>query len=166
MKGNPTMIESTQCFICRNDEILMMYRNKKAKDPNEGKWVGIGGKVEKNESASEANVREVKEETGILLSEQECRFCGVVYFKNTVWNDEKIYLYLANVDGSIQFSDCDEGELHWIDKDRILSLNLWEGDRIFLEPLLKGKTGIEITLYYEGDRLMRVENQAPGSPDQ
>lgn len=41
----------------------MLYRNKKEKDINKGKYVGIGGHVEKNESPNEAVIREVKEET-------------------------------------------------------------------------------------------------------
>ena len=68
------MRQTTQCYIRRNDEILLLYRNKKPDDPNEGKWLGIGGKVEQGETPEQANIREVYEETGIKLEPDACSF--------------------------------------------------------------------------------------------
>ncbi|MCR5685118.1 MAG: NUDIX domain-containing protein [Lachnospiraceae bacterium] len=134
----------------------MLYRNKKPSDPNEGKWLGIGGKVEVWETPHEANLREVMEETGIRLESDSCRFHGIIRFINTVYEDEEIYLYSAEVPSDTGFIPCDEGELHWIAMDRVMSLNMWEGDRLFLEPLLAGKESINMTLYYEKDKLVDV----------
>ena len=36
-------------------------------------------------------------------------------------------------------------------------LSLWEGDRKFLPHVLEGRTGLDMTLRYEGDRLVACE---------
>lgn len=155
------MIRSTLCYIERDGHYLMLYRNKKKNDPNAGKWVGIGGKLEPMETPDECVAREVKEETGLTLS--SCHFHGVIEFRNDEWPDEDMYLYSA--DGFISHSDdklpkieCNEGEAEWIPKDEVLKLNLWEGDRYFLVPLLEGKDTINMRLTYQSDKLIKVEN--------
>ena len=60
---------STLCYIEKDDCYLMLFRNKKEKDPCEGKWVGIGGKFEPGENADACCLREVFEETGLTLTE-------------------------------------------------------------------------------------------------
>ena len=56
------MKETTLCYIENNGSYLMLYRNKKQNDANAGKWIGIGGKLEKGETHRECAVREIKEE--------------------------------------------------------------------------------------------------------
>ena len=58
------MIESTLCYLEQDGKYLMLYRNKKKQDPNAGKWIGVGGKLEAGETPEECVVREVREETG------------------------------------------------------------------------------------------------------
>ena len=55
---------SSLCYLEQNGKYLMMYRNKKSNDLNQGKWIGIGGKFEEGETPEECMIREVKEETG------------------------------------------------------------------------------------------------------
>ena len=50
--------------------------------------------------------------------------------------------------------ECDEGELRWIPKDKIGELNLWEGDRVFLELLRKEKPFFLMKLEYEEEELI------------
>ena len=42
------MIESTLVYLIQNDYWLMLLRNKKTNDINQNKWIGVGGKKEKN----------------------------------------------------------------------------------------------------------------------
>lgn len=62
------MIESTLCYLEKDGKYLMLYRNKKEKDPNVGKWIGVGGKIEADETPLACVIREVKEETGLKLN--------------------------------------------------------------------------------------------------
>ena len=152
---------STLCYIEKDGCYLMLFRNKKEKDPCEGKWVGIGGKFEAGESADECCLREVFEETGLRLTDYQPR--GVVHFKSDELPDEDMYLFTATAwegmeDGlGIDGFDCNEGMLQWIRKEEVFSLNLWEGDVYFLRPLIEGEEKIEITYVYEGDHLVQFE---------
>lgn len=149
------MINTTLCYIEKDGKYLMLLRNKKKNDLNEGKWIGIGGKFEPGESADDCLCREVFEETGLVLT--EFRLHGIIKFISDTWEDEDMYLYTA--DGFTgQLTDCcDEGELRWIDKDKILELDLWEGDKYFLKELMKGTDEINMTLRYQGDILVSAE---------
>ena len=142
---------TTLCYLEKNDCFLMLFRNKKMNDPCAGKWVGIGGKFEPGESSEECLLREVKEETGLTLTEYRKR--GVVHFLSDRLPDEEMYLF-SGTEWDGELISCSEGTLAWIPKNEILKLNLWEGDRYFLEPMLRGESGIELTCRYEGDRLV------------
>ena len=149
------MVKTTLCYIEKDGKYLMLYRNKKKNDPCEGKWVGIGGKFEEGETADECLIREVFEETSLKLLKYEFR--GIVHFKSDVLPDEDMYLYTASEwENEESTFICPEGELKWILKENVLSLNLWEGDKFFLEPLINGEDSIEITCIYEGDKLIEV----------
>ncbi len=143
---------STLCYLEKEGQYLMLLRNKKEHDVNEGKWIGVGGKLEGAESPEECVCREVREETGLELRSYKLR--GILTFSSVGWEDELIFIYTADsFDGRMK--DCDEGELKWIDKDKIMELRLWEGDRIFLDLLMKGSPLFSMKLSYEGDVLVQ-----------
>lgn len=165
------MKKATLCYIrrvrtdsetglaCR--EYLMLYRNKKEDDPNEGKWIGVGGKFEPGETPDECMLREVREETGLVPDTYH--FCGVIHFISDTWEDEDMYLYSAEIDADIadngtapETAVCSEGELRWVPEDKLMDLPMWEGDRLFLKPLIEGEEKISMTLHYEGDTLISV----------
>ncbi|PKK96383.1 MAG: DNA mismatch repair protein MutT, partial [Tenericutes bacterium HGW-Tenericutes-3] len=73
------MKQTTLCYLIKNDDILMMHRNKKTNDPNHGKWIGIGGHIEKDEHLYQAMKREVLEETG--LDVKTYHYHGVIFFE-------------------------------------------------------------------------------------
>ena len=147
------MKNTTLCYIEHNGKVLMLYRNKKKDDENKGKWIGIGGKFKENESPEECMLREVYEETGIKLKEWKYR--AVITFVSDCFEGEYMHLFTAKAD-SFDFTDCKEGELKWIDKADLLSLNMWEGDRIFLELMSKNEDFFSLKLCYEGDKLKKA----------
>lgn len=150
-------MNSTLCYIRNeNNEYLLLHRTKKENDLNEGKWIGVGGKFEEGETAEQCVLREVYEETGLTL--RGYRLHGVVKFISDKWENEDMYLYSAwDYTGTCK-EECDEGVLCWIPEDKVLDLPTWEGDRFFLEPLLKGREKIDMLVEYEGDKLVRCED--------
>lgn len=142
------MVETVMCYI-ENEEnqYLMLYRCKKENDLNEGKWLGIGGHIENDESPEEAIFRETLEETGLRLKSINKR--GVITFINNDY-EELIHLYTSNdYEGSI--IECNEGDLHWINKNDIFNLSLWEGDKLFLNKLINNDEYFEMKLHYDND---------------
>lgn len=140
---------STLCYIENNGQYLMLLRNKKENDMNEGKWIGLGGKIEEGETPDICVLREVKEESGLTLNAVKLR--GLVHFIDDTGYAEDMYLYTSN-SYTGEITECNEGELHWVDMDKIHELNLWEGDKYFLEKLVNGESGFEMTLEYDHDK--------------
>lgn len=144
------MILSTLCYLERGDEYLMLHRVKKEHDANHDKWIGVGGKFEDGESPEDCLVRETLEETGLRLTEY--RFRGLVTFVSDRYPTEYMHLFTAT-GWEGEGHPCDEGELAWIRKERLLSLPMWEGDRLFLGLLDTEEPFFSLKLEYEGDRL-------------
>ena len=146
------MKTTTLCYIENNDKYLMLHRIKKQNDMNEGKWIGVGGHVEDQETPEECLVREVKEETGFTLTSY--KFRGLVTFINNECESELMCVFTA--DGYTgELIECNEGELCWIDKNTVPELPAWKGDKVFLALLLSGEERFfSIKLQYEGYKLV------------
>lgn len=144
------MINSTLCYIEKDNSYLMLHRIKKEHDANKDKWIGVGGKLEENETPDECVVRETLEETGLTLTNYRLR--AIITFISDEYEGENMYLYTADeFEGDIK--DCDEGTLEWVPFERVLSLPTWEGDRLFLEQIMKNADFFTMKLRYEGDKL-------------
>lgn len=141
---------TTLCYIERDDKYLMLHRVKKENDLNHDKWIGVGGKLEADETPEECILREVKEETGLTLLKYRAR--GLLTFISDEWETEYIFLFTAT-EYVGTMTECDEGELVWVQKAEIEKLKLWEGDRIFLWLLNECEDYFSLKLRYEGERL-------------
>ena len=75
-----TLINTTLCYIEKDKSYLMLHRTKKEHDYNKDKWIGIGGKFENGESPEDCAVREVLEETGLVIKPEDLEYCGIVTF--------------------------------------------------------------------------------------
>ena len=146
------MDKTVLCYLERNNQYLMLFRNKKKNDLNGSKWIGVGGHLEKGETKEQALTREIKEETGLDIISFTYR--GELLFINDDF-EEIMYLYTSS-DFKGELKECDEGELHWVDKDKIMDLNLWEGDRAFLPLLINSDKFIKMKLIYKQSNLVDV----------
>lgn len=113
------MKQTTLCYIDNGDSYLMLHRVKKENDASHGKWIGVGGKCEADESPDECMLREVKEETGLEITQWHYR--GIVTFISDTWPNEYMHLFTATAwCGEPDMSIDNEGELAWITKQRII----------------------------------------------
>ena len=148
------MKKTTLCYIKKDNKYLMLHRVKKENDTNYEKWIGIGGKIEDDETPDECLLREVYEETGLTLTDY--KFRGIVHFMSDIYENEDMYLYTAEgFSGNLH--DCDEGELLWILCDKIYDLKLWEGDKLFLSLIATDVSEFDLVLKYKGEKLVGAE---------
>lgn len=144
---------TTLCYLERDNQYLMLHRISKKNDVNKDKWIGVGGHFEGKESPEECLLREVKEETGMTLTSY--RFRGIVTFICDNYPVEFMCLYTADgFEGELK--ECDEGRLEWVDKEKIMELNLWEGDRIFFRLLKEEAPFFSLKLAYEKGVLLEA----------
>ena len=153
-KTSLVYIEKDGCY-------LVLHRTKKDRDENHDKWIGVGGKFEPGETPDECALREVREETGLALTDFTLR--GLIIFISDVWGLEYMYLYTATK-WTGELADCDEGELVWLDKRELPKKNLWEGDRLFLKALDERREFFIMKFRYEGERLAEVVDSRGLSP--
>lgn len=138
------------CYIFSGDKVLLLHKNVK-KDLNFEKWLGVGGKFLEDESPFDCVLREAKEETGLTLKTPLYR--GIVTFVSDRYESEQMHLFTCN-DFEGTLSDCDEGELLFLEKEKLFTLPAWEGDKIFLELILKDSPFFSLKLVYEGEKLV------------
>ena len=147
------MKNTTLIHIEKDGKYLMLHRTKKQNDINKDKWIGIGGKFLENESPEECAIREAKEETGLTL--HTLKYRGLVTFAPNTCEGEYMHLFTCT-DFSGTLKSCDEGDLQWIEKEKIYSLPIWEGDKIFLKLLDTDTPFFSLKLVYDGDKLTKA----------
>ncbi|MBO4740816.1 MAG: 8-oxo-dGTP diphosphatase [Bacteroidales bacterium] len=141
---------TTLCYLERDGQYLMLHRTTKSNDINHDKWIGVGGKFEEGESPEECMLREVREETGFTVT--RWRYRGIVTFVSDIYGSEHMHLFTCT-EWEGEQKPCDEGVLEWVGKDRISELNIWEGDKIFLDLLRGDVPFFSLKLTYHGDTL-------------
>lgn len=114
----------------------MLHRTKKQNDVHQGKWVGLGGKFEHGETPEACVIREVKEESGLTITNP--RLCGVIVFSTLKGKDWLVFVFTAR-EFSGDIIDSPEGDLQWFPDEDLLSLDTWEDDRIFMPWLEQDK---------------------------
>jgi len=128
---------ATLCYVKRDGKTLMLHRTKKENDIHEGKWNGLGGKFEQGESPEECAIRELREESGLVV--RNPKLAGVLTFPKFARGEDWYVFVFIVTDFSGELIDSPEGDLEWIDDGEIMNLNLWEGDSLFIQWMLEGK---------------------------
>ena len=159
--GSRRLIPSTLIYVRHQGKVLMIHRSSADSrwlDFHEGKWNGLGGKCEKDESPLMAAQRELQEESGLNIPLAQFRSAGVIQFplfkphKNEDWLVFLFSVDLEELPSTGLLKETKEGVLHWISDSDILNLNLWPGDLLFLPYVLQRKAFIG-TIWYEDSRV-------------
>jgi 8-oxo-dGTP diphosphatase len=91
--GERKVVPATLIYVFCENKILMIHRIKKNKDIHEGKWNGIGGKLELEESPQEAALREIEEESGLQINATQLKSLGVLTFPS--FNNKTVGMLLT-----------------------------------------------------------------------
>jgi 8-oxo-dGTP diphosphatase len=126
---------ATLCYVrdVEQGRTLMLHRIKKANDMHAGKWNGLGGKLEPGETPEECAIREVWEESGLRMINPILR--GIITFPKFSKGEDWLTYLFVSYGYSGELIDSAEGELAWIENERLFDLNLWPGDRVFMRWL-------------------------------
>lgn len=140
MPYTPVLATLGYVFSPNGQQVLLIHRNARPDDLHYGKFNGIGGKLEPGEDVVAGFRREVREEAGIECTAIELR--GTISWPGFGKNGQDWFGFIFRVDSfsGSPFSNNPEGDLVWVDVDRVAGLSLWEGDRHFL-PLVFNRTG-------------------------
>ena len=147
------MFNCTLCYL-ENDreEYLMLHRVKKKNDINHDKWIGVGGGFEYGESPEECAVRETREETGLTLTDY--RYRGIITFDCGGQEcTQYIHLFTAAA-WTGELSECNEGDLEWVPKEKVYDLPIWEGDKIFFRLLEEERPFFSLKLSYSAEDVL------------
>ncbi|MGB9824550.1 MAG: 8-oxo-dGTP diphosphatase [Candidatus Hydrothermia bacterium] len=140
-------IKATLLYLLRDGEILLVYKKR---GHGEGKWNGIGGKLD-NESVEECVKREVKEETGLEVLNFE--LCGIIYFYNVYGRDWDVFVFRGR-EFIGEPKETEEVIPKWFKVTEIPYEAMWEDDREWLPKLIEGKHFIGI-YHFDGDKLVK-----------
>ena len=154
-----TLVNTTLCYIEENNSYLMLHRTKKEKDYNKDKWIGIGGKFENGESPEDCAVREVREETGLMIEPSDLEYCGIVTFVDV--SQPEAYTEFMHVFRARKFSgelktDCPEGELEWVPLSKLKELPHWQADEIFYDFLEQNHPFFSLKCIYKNNVLIKT----------
>jgi 8-oxo-dGTP diphosphatase len=147
------MLKYTIAFIKRGNEILLLNRESSSWM---GSWNGVGGKLEEGESPTECILREIREETGILL--QDIAFKGTVTWNVDSQYHNGMYAFIAEVPESYDYFTpikTEEGILDWKKSDWILHpentgvANL----HYFLSDMLQGNQAYDYHFVYKDNHV-------------
>jgi len=145
---------ATLCYVRQDNQTLMIHRVKKANDIHQGKWNGLGGKLEPGESPEQCVVREISEEAGLNI--QQPRYHGLLVFADFKNEDWYVWVFSAELFTGLLAEESNEGNLQWIPDENLTSLNLWPSDQIFL-PWLKSDKIFSARFQYAGDEMLGHE---------
>jgi 8-oxo-dGTP diphosphatase len=163
--GQQKVIPAVLLYAFYQNEVLMIHRNLKQNDFHEGKWNGLGGKLESGESPVAAAVREFKEEAECDTLTSQWKWLGQLYFPNFKPHKKEdwwVTVFAIDLNAeqvqriSVESALASEGTLHWVSLSKVVSLNLWDGDKEFIPYVLK-RTPFEGTFFYENGACARFE---------
>lgn len=149
-----TLVNTSLCYIQKDNCYLMLHRIKKENDYNHDKWIGIGGKFENGESPEDCVIREVYEETSLTIRAEDLNYCGLVTFVDGDYTEFMHLFKTEKFSGQVK-KDCDEGNLEWVPVSKMKELPHWQGDEIFLDFIAWNKPFFSLKLIYKDGKLVK-----------
>ncbi|MDY6846026.1 MAG: 8-oxo-dGTP diphosphatase, partial [Chloroflexota bacterium] len=134
----------TLCFLLYREQVLMLHRNF---PPNQGLWNGVGGHIEPGETARQAVIREVKEETGYDIDAPQ--FAGLLTWDGFEIPPGGIAIFTAQVPHP-NFVTNHEGILAWKSREwACTALEVVDNIHVFLPKILSGEPPQHYHFFYK-----------------
>ena len=125
--------QATGVYLLRDNQILFLVRNKENDDVHRpGMYLPIGGKIDPAESAEACAIREVAEESGIRVHSVKLRGIHYIRQRNTDDRADWINFIYTSDDFTGEPQAGREGHFEWVDKDKLATDHMYEGDVIYM----------------------------------
>lgn len=132
------MKDLTLCFLVRPGQVLLAMKKRGF---GEGRYNGVGGKVEAGETIAQAAIRELSEEIEVGVFEENLKPHGSIkfHFDDDVERILHVHIFLIeNWHGDP--SETEEMKPKWFDTDAIPYETMWLDDPHWLPQVLAGET--------------------------
>lgn len=139
-------IKATLLYLIRDGEILLVYKKR---GHGEGKWNGIGGKID-GETPEECVIREAAEETSLRVNKFE--LCGIIYFYNVYGRDWDVFVFRGE-DFEGTPLESEEVFPKWFKFSDIPYEEMWEDDKEWLPHVIEGRYFMA-EFHFDGDKLV------------
>jgi 8-oxo-dGTP diphosphatase len=133
------MVEATLCIPTKGNPIKEILLGYKKVGFGQGKYTGIGGKIEAGESPLETALRELEEESGLFTTSEDLHEMGhlTFIFPNKPEWDHSVHLFLVKRWEGEPF-ESDEIKPIWFDVDELPFDQMWDDGRYWLPMILSG----------------------------
>lgn len=152
------MRKSTLLFLIKKDgnTITDICLAMKKRGFGKGRYNGVGGKVERDETVEEAVRREAKEEIGIsVLEMSQCATLAFTFPHNPDWSQEVHVYFSTKWEG--EPVESEEMNPSWFIVERIPYETMWPDDVYWLPKVLKGQIVKGRFVFGEGDVILENE---------
>lgn len=152
------MSETKRCTLCLLlDEDRVLLGNKR-RGFGAGKWNGFGGKVEAGETIARAAVREVEEESGVRVREEDLLQVAEIdfIFQDEPGHNNHTSVYLCR-SWQGEPKNTEEMVPQWFAKDGLPFAKMWSCDAEWIPLVLSGRK-IRARIYFTaGDIFSRAD---------
>ncbi|MBT3249957.1 MAG: NUDIX domain-containing protein [Candidatus Pacebacteria bacterium] len=143
-----------------HDNKLLMFKRSETKKKFPGFWSLPGGHIDEGEDPLAAAIREVQEETGVIITPEDIKL-KVVAMHHHLDREEMYIAFAFSVglkESPMLNTGVDEGKAHWIEIDKAKTLeNVFEPVKYYFNHVLNNKPGIIYnTSQWENTKLVRV----------
>lgn len=134
------MRDVTLCFLVRmkQDKIDRICLAMKKRGFGVGRWNGVGGKLEKDETIEQGLAREAKEEIGVDLVKTKKMAELEFHFPHKPEWTQLVHVYFANR-WTGRPSESDEMKPKWFSPDKLPFDAMWPDDPFWLPKVIAGK---------------------------
>jgi 8-oxo-dGTP pyrophosphatase MutT (NUDIX family) len=152
-------IFTAEVYIIYQDKLLMFKRSEtKKKFP--GWWSLPGGHIDEGEDPLKAAIREVKEETGVIVTSDKVKLKVVAIHHHLDRREMYVaFAFLANIDSKPKLSlENEEGSSHWVEVEKAKVLeNVFPPIKYYFNHVLNDKPGVIYNnSQWENTQLVRV----------
>lgn len=158
------LIVACETYIVYKGKVLMHKRSEN-KEKFPGYWIGPGGHIDEGENVLSTAMREVKEETGIILNKEHIKLKVLAFHhhidRREVWIE---YLFRADIPQSQKVRSSKEGKSQWIEINKVLKMkNVFPPSKYYFDHILNNKAGVVYNFSsWTGSRLVKVISEKVG----